>query len=304
MNPSHRRPLVAYVLVTLAGAVVVAQGLAGMGLIPPLLSPRLEFDASVQEAAPGLSIQAAPPAESADGVQPQVGGDILDEGVNLDLDAFQTAPSSVDAPSLAGPVVSAAPEPAESPAGTIRSGLVGGGGAGDADDGSKGGPGPGPGGDVDDPVFGGPSLSPPGGDGVPGDDGGDGGDGGDDPVDPLPHDFDNGHGNDDTHPYGPAQPPRGPGDNHGQGHGSSDAPGQDKPKPDKPAKPHQDKPDKPAKQDKPGKAAGPDEKQGKHDQKHEKKHDRKHDKKQGKHGKGLAKGQGKVKPGDKGKKNG
>jgi hypothetical protein len=298
MNPSHRRPLVAYVLVTLAGAVVVAQGLAGMGLIPPLLSPRLEFDASVQEAAPGLSIQAAPPAESADGVQPQVGGDILDEGVNLDLDAFQTAPSSVDAPSLAGPVVSAAPEPAESPAGTIRSGLVGGGGAGDADDGSKGGPGPGPGGDVDDPVFGGPSLSPPGGgDAVPGDDGGDGGD---DPVDPLPHDFDNGHGNDDTHPYGPAQPPRGPGDNHGQGHGSSDAPGQDKPKPDKPAKPHQDKPDKPAKQDKPGKAAGPDEKQGKHDQKH----DRKHDKKQGKHGKGLAKGQGKVKPGDKGKKNG
>jgi hypothetical protein len=294
MNPSHRRPLVAYVLVTLAGAVVVAQGLAGMGLIPPLLSPRLEFDASVQETAPGLSVQAAPPAESADGVQPQLGGDILDEGVNLDLDAFQTAPSSVDAPSLEGPVVSAAPEPADSPAGTIRSDLVGGGGAGDADDGSKGGPGPG--GDVDDPVFGGPPLpgptpAPGDGDGAPGDGGG----GGEDPVDPQPHDFDNGNGN--GHPYGPAQPPRGPGNNHGQGHGNDDAPGQDKPKPDKPAKPKQDKPDKPAKppkgqSDKPGQPNKQD-KPGKG-----------HDKKQGKQGKGLAKGQGKVKPGDKGKKNG
>jgi hypothetical protein len=290
MNPSHRRPLVAYVLVTLAGAVVVAQGLA------PILPWGLD-----RYALGGGWMVADTRVVDRQYVEQR--RSILDEGVNFDDDTLEpvapAAPAVPVEPAAPSPapgtpegVVSAAPEPAESPAGTIRSGLVGGGGAGDADDGSKGGPGPG--GDVDDPVFGDPSLSPPGGgDAVPGDDGGDGGD---DPVDPLPHDFDNGHGNDDTHPYGPAQPPRGPGDNHGQGHGSSDAPGQDKPKPDKPAKPHQDRPDKPGKQDKPGKAAGPDKKQGKHDQKH--------DKKQGKHGKGLAKGQGKVKPGDKGKKNG
>ena len=107
MNASHRRPLFAYVLVTVAGAVVVAQGLAMSGL--PIPGFRLELDRDQQVAEGSLLTQkdAVEPREDTDGQSGRSALDdlVIDDETFADLDA---TPASVVTPA---PTVSAAPQP-------------------------------------------------------------------------------------------------------------------------------------------------------------------------------------------------
>lgn len=185
MNSSHRRPLVAYVLVSVAGAVVVAQGLAGIGVLPGL-QPLLTLDAAEQRVSDGqLLLQTPPEGPSGNGGSGDQGatggGSILQDGINVDDESLTLGsgtPAAAPEPETADQVVVAAPEPA--PTGPDRA-------------------------NPDGPALGGPALGAPGAE-APADDEGD--PSGADPE-PAPH------SSSDTdataHPSGTAQPPRGQG---------------------------------------------------------------------------------------------
>jgi hypothetical protein len=245
MNASHRRPLFAFVLVTVAGAVVVAQGMVA-GVIPiPFFGLDLDLRAAQVVVSRGAALDASAVERRAAAEQGDARSAL--DGLVIADDSVDAGPAASTPPIfVVDPPVSAAPQPDTS--GGISSDLVGGGSPA---------PGPGDGGQAggagdadDDPVFGGPPLATPG-DGDGGSGGTDsanssgGSDDGGGPADgPKPHDFDHdGHdnGNSGSHPYGPAQPPRGQGNNNGHGHGADkDKPAKDKPAKDRPAKPAKD----------------------------------------------------------------
>ncbi|GAA1476221.1 hypothetical protein GCM10009623_06670 [Nocardioides aestuarii] len=250
MNDSHRRPLFAYVLVTVAGAVIVAQGMAVTGFLPYFPGVPLERAGQDVVSRGQLLDESAVEPREGSGVAGEAGS-----GLRLVIDsntfAAPAAPAAPEAPASAAPV----PEPS----GAIRSDLVGSTAAGPAGGGDQTGGKQGGAGGIagDGPAFGGPPQAAPGAD----DDGTTGaGDGPQSSDGPEPHDVDHGAGGQGNH-HGAAQPPRGPGNNNGHGHGADQddpgrATGHDKPAKDKPGKdkPGKDKPgkDKPGK-DKPGK---------------------------------------------------
>ncbi len=161
MDTSHRRPLVAYVLVTVAGAVVAAQGLAGVGLIPPTIS--LDLGTGAQPTAGGLAVDRQTSAPSAG----RAGSGSPLAGISFDDDTLALASADPGLSTLAAPGSATSATDAGNGTVTIRAEILGGGsGSGGSDDhegsGSAGqtfgGPAPGNGSDgsdgsgpVDDP---------------------------------------------------------------------------------------------------------------------------------------------------------